>query len=164
LFSFLVPYHSINEHYFYCTIYVFVLCCTQADKANIVGESVDYIKALEDTLQGLERLKLERREDALNYCSVSVAPVRHLHLRCAMEAHQQTLCTPNIEVRMVGNKSFIGVSTPRQPGVVTKALCVLEKYLIDVVEIKIISCDQNRIMFFIRTCVSCLVAYCINYC
>jgi hypothetical protein len=62
---------------------------------------------------------------------------------------------------MVGNKSFIGVSAPRQPDVVAKTLFVLEKYLINVVELKIISCDQNRIMFFIR--VSCVVAYCINY-
>jgi hypothetical protein len=119
----------------YCTFYVFVLCCTQADKASIVGESVDYIKALDDTLQGLERLKLRT------------------------EAWYE----PNITMRMTGNESFISVCAPRLPGVVTKALCVLKKYLIDVVKLKILSCDQNRIIFFIDTCVSCLVLYCINY-
>jgi hypothetical protein len=98
---------------------------------------VDYIKALEGTLQGLERLKLEHRGDALNYCLVSAAAVRHLHHRCAMAAYQQTWCMPNNEVRMVGNESFIGVSAPRKPGLVTKALWVLEKYFINMVELKI---------------------------
>jgi hypothetical protein len=50
----------------------------QADKNNIVGESVDYIKALKGTFQGLERLKLERREYALNYCTVFQKPISYI--------------------------------------------------------------------------------------
>jgi hypothetical protein len=64
-----------------------------------------------------------------------------------------TWSTPNIMVNVIGNESFINVCVPRRSGVVTRVLCVLHKYHIDVITLNI-SSYENRSIFSIHTRVS----------
>ncbi|XP_062227376.1 transcription factor bHLH95-like [Phragmites australis] len=65
----------------------------------------------------------------------------------------QTWSGPNVVVSVSGGDAFINLCTPRQLGLLTKALFVLEKHRIDVVTTDI-SSDRNRSMFSIHARVS----------
>ncbi|GJN27561.1 hypothetical protein PR202_gb15591 [Eleusine coracana subsp. coracana] len=60
----------------------------------------------------------------------------------------QTWSAPNITVSVTGNNAIIGMCAARHACVLTKALCVLEKYHIDVVTMNI-SSELNRSTFVI---------------
>jgi hypothetical protein len=151
----------------------------QAQNATIVRETVDYIKTLEGTLMGLENVKVERiLAELLGAAGSSrIAPLpppvvpRESTLADMgnnWNTQQTTMVAPphgpfqtwfvlNIVMNITGNESFIYVCVPKQPGVMTKALCVLDKYHIDVITLNI-SSDKNNNIFSIHTCVSCLAA------
>ncbi|KAK3144757.1 hypothetical protein QOZ80_4AG0317440 [Eleusine coracana subsp. coracana] len=150
----------------------------KADKATIVGEAADYIKTLESTIERLEKLKVERMRAQQLGAGSSVAPapplLRHgapasdsreltladmvnnwsaqqlaaLDARGSVVPSIQTWSAPNITVSVIGNTAIIGMCAARHACVLTKALCVLEKYRIDVVTMNI-SSELNRTMFVI---------------
>ncbi|KAL6885955.1 hypothetical protein ACP4OV_010216 [Aristida adscensionis] len=61
----------------------------------------------------------------------------------------QTWSAPSVTVSVSGGDAFISVCTPRQQGMVTKVLLVLEKHSVDVLVVTI-SSDANRSMFSIQ--------------
>ncbi|TVU14526.1 hypothetical protein EJB05_38001, partial [Eragrostis curvula] len=149
----------------------------QADKTSIVDGAVEYIKTLECTVQRLQKRKMERmRAQNLGArSSTSTAPpTRHgtpalstrestptdmtqnwntqamaSSIAQSLLGPGQAWCSSNIVLNTTGNDGIISVCMPRQHGVLTKALHVLEKFCIDVVTMSI-SSDLNQTMFNIH--------------
>ncbi|TVT98239.1 hypothetical protein EJB05_56458, partial [Eragrostis curvula] len=150
----------------------------KADKVSIVGKAIECIKTLECTIQRLENLKMERlRAQRLNAGSSAAAtPLMHqgttttlsrestladmVQNRNAQQAMArsspgpllgpiQSWSSPNIALTITGNDGFIIMCMPRQQGVLTKALYILEQCHIDVLTTNILS-DANWTMIHIH--------------
>ncbi|KAL5714130.1 hypothetical protein ACHQM5_016133 [Ranunculus cassubicifolius] len=155
----------------------------KADKSTIVDEAVSYIRSLQQTLQNLQKQKIERFRGAatVDYEPPPVPPnmltynpsgeayladqVSSLNLGMTVSSSNshaivpslpicfQTWYSPNVVLNVCGNVAQISVCAPKKLGLFTTIVCVLEKHRIDVVTAQI-SSDLYRDMFMINVHVS----------
>lgn len=107
----------------------------QVDRETLVGETINFIRALEQTKAQLEK---QKQEQAL--------------ARQGMVG-LQTWSTPNIVLSIVNDKAIINVRAPRKPCMLSLVLSVLNKHGIDVVSAQV-SADSVGSFFTIYTHVS----------
>ncbi|KAL7206586.1 hypothetical protein ACSBR2_019326 [Camellia fascicularis] len=155
------------------------------DKSTIVDEAVTHIKFLQQTLQKLQRQKLERLHGLtpMNFDGQSsiITPQKlPMDSREAFMADQvssnntnsnssnalpvslsrfpplfQTWTSPNVILNVCGDHAQISVCSMKKAGLFTAICYVLEKHKLDVVSAHV-SSDQNRTMYMIQAHVSLL--------
>ena len=162
-----------------------ILNLLQADKSTIVDEAVAYIKNLQQTLQTLQKEKLEklRSSTIVDYdqSSIITSQVQGPESREAFLTDQgptnnypmtidvsqafpaqispacfQTWFSPNVVINMCGDDAQVSVCSPRKPGILATILYILEKHQLEVVSAHI-SSDQYRSMYMIHVHVSILL-------
>ncbi|KAK9005554.1 hypothetical protein V6N11_042982 [Hibiscus sabdariffa] len=149
----------------------------KADKSTIVDEAVTYIKSLQQTLQTLEKQKLEKLKSSttVDQSSMSTLQVQALESReafltgnqgptnkfpMAMDMPQtfpppispasfQTWFSSNVVISMCGDNAQINICSPRKPGTLSTILYILEKHRLEVLSAHI-SSDQFRSMYMIH--------------
>ncbi|XVE55864.1 hypothetical protein DITRI_Ditri03aG0191300 [Diplodiscus trichospermus] len=150
----------------------------KADKSTIVDEAVTYIKNLQQTLQTLQKQKLEKlRSSAIvdyDQSSIITSQVQGPESRGAFLTDQgpihnypmtidmsqtfpaeispaifQTWFSPNVVINMCGDDAQISVCSLRKPGILATILYILEKHQLEVVSAHI-STDQYRSMYMIH--------------
>ncbi|CAN6244627.1 unnamed protein product [Urochloa humidicola] len=151
----------------------------KVDKATLVGATINYIKALEQTKANLERKKQER--DLARLAAATAKPAgaslpvaRTAHGMAALsdgwgpalpQQHAapaaappprgpdgfQTWSTPKVVLSVLGNnEAVINVCVPRQPHMLTLVLSVLSKYRIEVISMQV-GADGAGSLFAIYT-------------
>ena len=147
----------------------------QVDKATRIGETVNFIKTLEETKAQLEKKKLEQalarqaaaEATAGGASSFSVArtahgmaalsdgwdPVPPQRPAAAGPVGFQTWSTPNVMLSVLNDEAVINVCVPRQRGLLTMVVSVLSKHGIDVISIQV-GADDAQSFFNIYTRVS----------
>ncbi|XP_058088574.1 transcription factor bHLH95 isoform X2 [Magnolia sinica] len=147
----------------------------KADKSTIVDEAVSYIKTLQQSIQKLQKQRLEvirgattdynklmvtprtpaieSRETFIadqtsskNWAMINSPPV--LSFPCFPQSFQ-TWSSPNVVLSVSGNDAQISVCTARKPGTLTTIFYILEKHKLEVVTAHITS-DYFRSMFMIH--------------
>ncbi|KAK8623389.1 hypothetical protein V6N13_118275 [Hibiscus sabdariffa] len=151
----------------------------RADKSTIVDEAVTYIKNLKQTVQTLEKQKLEklRASTMTDYdrSSIITSPVQVPESRQASLADNQgptnnypltidmsptfpsqtsaasfqTWFSSNVVITMCGDDAQINVCSPRKPGTLATILYILEKHRLEVVSAHV-SSDQYHSMYMIH--------------
>ncbi|GMP38327.1 hypothetical protein CsSME_00009614 [Camellia sinensis var. sinensis] len=151
----------------------------KADKSTIVDEAVTHIKSLQQTLQKLQRQKLERLHGLtpMNFDGQSsiITPQKlSMDSRQAFMADQvssnntnsnssnslsvslsrfpplfQTWTSPNVILNVCGDHAQISVCSIKKAGLFTVICYVLEKHKLDVVSAHV-SSDQNQTMYMIQ--------------
>ncbi|CAK7347523.1 unnamed protein product [Dovyalis caffra] len=150
----------------------------KADKSTTVDEAVKYIKTLQQTLQTLEKQKVEKLQGAIidiEPSSVITSQADTLESREAFLAVQgppknfpsaskisqnsfsvplspacfQTWFSPNVVMNMCGDDAQFSVCSRRKPGLLTTILYILEKHNLDAVSAHI-SSDQYRSIYMIH--------------
>ncbi|TYI97349.1 hypothetical protein E1A91_D01G137800v1 [Gossypium mustelinum] len=151
----------------------------KADKSTIVDEAVTYIKNLQQTLQTLEKQKLEKLRNSakVDYDQSSIitsqvqppesreafftdnqGPTNNYPVTIDMsqtfpaqasQACFQTWFSSNVVISMCGDDAQINVCSPRKPGTFATILYILEKHQLEVVSAHI-SSDQYRTMYMIH--------------
>ncbi|XP_028064501.1 transcription factor bHLH95-like [Camellia sinensis] len=151
----------------------------KADKSTIVDEAVTHIKSLQQTLQKLQRQKLERLHGLtpMNFDGQSsiITPQKlSMDSRQAFMADQvssnntnsnssnalsmslsrfpplfQTWTSPNVILNVCDDHAQISVCSMKKAGLFTAICYVLEKHKLDVVSAHV-SSDQNRTMYMIQ--------------
>ncbi|KAL7206507.1 hypothetical protein ACSBR2_019259 [Camellia fascicularis] len=151
----------------------------KADKSTIVDEAVTHIKSLQQTLQKLQRQKLERLHGLtpMNFDGQSsiITPQKlPMDSREAFMANQvssnntnsnssnallvslsqfpplfQTWTSPNVILNVCNDHAQISVCSMKKAGLFTAICYVLEKHKLDVVSAHV-SSDQNRTMYTIQ--------------
>ncbi|XVF39902.1 hypothetical protein PTKIN_Ptkin01aG0070100 [Pterospermum kingtungense] len=151
----------------------------KADKSTIVDEAVTYIKSLQQTLQTLQKQKLEKLRSSstvvdYDQSSIITSQVQGTESREAFLTDQgpinnypmdidvsptfpakvspacfQTWFSPNVVINMCGDDAQISVCSPRKPGILTTILYILEKHQLEVVSAHI-SSDQHRSMYMLH--------------
>ncbi|GMP38334.1 hypothetical protein CsSME_00009618 [Camellia sinensis var. sinensis] len=157
----------------------------KADKSTIVDEAVTHIKSLQQTLQKLQRQKLERLHGLtpMNFDGQSsiITPQKlPMDSREAFMADQvssnntnsnssnalpvslsrfpplfQTWTSPNVILNVCDDHAQNIVCSMKKAGLFTAICYVLEKHKLDVVSARV-SSDQNRTMYMIQAHVSLL--------
>ncbi|XP_057493252.1 transcription factor bHLH95-like [Actinidia eriantha] len=146
----------------------------KADKSTIVDEAVNYIKTLQQSLQKLQRKKLERLHNvttSINFEPSMIAPQKlGMDTREAFVADQvssnpnsnssglvsrfppvfQSWTSQNVVLNVCGDQAQISVCAPKKLGIFTAICYVMEKHKLDVVSAHVSSSDQNRTMFMIQ--------------
>ncbi|CAN6251855.1 unnamed protein product [Urochloa humidicola] len=149
----------------------------KVDKVTLVGETINYIKALEQIKANLERKKKERDLARLATATAKQTsmPVRTAHGMAALsdgwgpvlrQQHAapaaaaapprgpdgfQTWSTPKVVLSVLGNnEAVINVCVPRQPHMLTLVLSVLSKYGIEVISMQV-GADGAGSLFAIYT-------------
>lgn len=155
----------------------------KADKSTIVDEAVNYIRTLQQTLQKLQKQKLERLEGAINFgCEPSMMTTQKqaLDSREAFLADQvsssdlanisatnfssslsvsqfpvlfQTWTSSNVVLNICGNEAQISVCSAKKPGLFSAICYILEKHKIEVMSAHV-SSDSDQSMFMIQAQVS----------
>ena len=153
----------------------------QVDKATLVGETIHFIKALEQTKAQLERRKQEqalaRQAAAEAVVSTLLSAPQTAHGMAAMSngwgpavppqqqplaaaatgpAGFQTWSAPNVALSVSNEKAIISVCLPRQPRMLTLVMSVLSKHGIDVITVHV-AADGPRSLINIYTRVSSLL-------
>ncbi|THG17150.1 hypothetical protein TEA_008633 [Camellia sinensis var. sinensis] len=151
----------------------------KADKSTIVDEAVTHIKSLQQTLQKLQRQKLERLHGLtpMNFDGQSsiITPQKlSMDSRQAFMADEvssnntnsnssnalsvslsrfpplfQTWTSPNVILNVCGDHAQISVCSIKKAGLFTVICYVLEKHKLDVVSAHV-SSDQNWTMYMIQ--------------
>ncbi|KAG2651485.1 transcription factor bHLH95-like [Panicum virgatum] len=141
-------------------------------KATLIGETINFIKTLEETKAQLEKKKLEqalarqataeaaaggassfsvpRTAHGLAALSDGWDPVPRQQPAAAGPVGFQTWSTPNVVLSVLNNEAVINVCVPRQRGVLTMVLSVLSKHGIDVISIQV-GADDAQSFFNINT-------------
>ncbi|KAL2477271.1 transcription factor bHLH [Forsythia ovata] len=148
----------------------------KADKSTIVDEAVNYIRSLQQTLEKLQKKKLdmihgmtstgfgpsifapqklavESREAFLaeqgstsTSTAIAIPPVP----KFPVSPNFQTYTSPNVVLNTFGEDAHISICAPKKPGLFTAICYVLEKYRLQVVTAQVWS-DQYRSMYMIQT-------------
>lgn len=143
----------------------------QADKSTIVDEAVNYIKKLQQTLEELEKRKLER---SANDTSLFVTHKLTVQSREAFIAEYgscpnplfigpeypalfKTWSSPNVILNICGREAQISICSLRKPGLLTALLFVMEKNNLEVLSAHA-SSDRARSMFMIHARVSIITS------
>ncbi|CAK9140808.1 unnamed protein product [Ilex paraguariensis] len=151
----------------------------KVDKSTIVDEAVNYIKILQQTLQKLQKQKLERLQGVTSInCDPSIITPPNLaaNSREAFLADQgcsssnltisainssnslsippfptifQTWTSPNVILNVCGDDAQISVCSMKKPGLLSTICYVLEKHQIEVVSAHF-SSDNSRSMYMIQ--------------
>ena len=161
-----------------------MICCTfcQVDKATLVGETINFIKTLEETKAQLEKKKVEQalaQQAAAEAAAVgasSLSVLRTAHGMAALSdgwdpvppqqpaapaaaaatgpvAGFQTWSTQNVVLSVLNEEAIINVCAPRQRGLLTMVVSVLSKHGIDVISVQV-GADDAQSFFNIYTRVS----------
>lgn len=147
----------------------------QADKSTIVDEAVSYIGSLQETLEKLQKKKLDRIRGMTNSTGSIFAPKLATESREAFLADQraststtiaippvpkfpittnfQTYTSPNVVLNTFGEDAHINICAAKKPGLFTAICYVLEKYRLQVVSAQV-SSNQCRSTYLIHTHVS----------
>ncbi|KAF6143972.1 hypothetical protein GIB67_017580 [Kingdonia uniflora] len=155
----------------------------KADKSTIVDEAVSYIKTLQQTLQKLQKKKLDilRGATTNDYdpsitgltptpltntreafvadqvssrnMAVTTYPPHSLPVLPTFSSCMQTWSSPNVVLSVCGDDAQISVCAPKKLGLLTTILFVLEKHRLEVVTAHV-SSDQYRSMYMIHAHVS----------
>lgn len=166
--------------------------CVQADKSTIVDEAVKYIKTLQQTLQMLQKQRLEKLQSATavdyeqsiitsskvtalgsreSYLADQGPPPKNLSMPTTTPhsfqvpnspACLQTWFSPNVMVNTCGDDAQISLCSPRKTGLLATILCILEKHNLDLVSANI-SSDNYRSLYMIHAHVSPKYRYKISY-
>ncbi|KAA8536207.1 hypothetical protein F0562_028685 [Nyssa sinensis] len=151
----------------------------KADKSTIVDEAVNYIKTLQQTLQKLQKQKLERLHGVtnINY-DTSIITSQQLARDSSREAFLadqgsssnlaiigancsnsisvsriptafQTWSSPNVILNVCGNEAHISVCSAKKPGLLTNICYVLDKHKLEVVSAHV-STDYSRSLYMIQ--------------
>lgn len=166
--------------------------CVQADKSTIVDEAVKYIKTLQQTLQMLQKQRLEKLQSATavdyeqsiitsskvtalgsreSYLADQGQPPKNLSMPTTTPhsfqvpnspACFQTWFSPNVMVNTCGDDAQISLCSPRKTGLLATILCILEKHDLDLVSANI-SSDNYRSLYMIHAHVSPKYRYIISY-
>ncbi|GKV22598.1 hypothetical protein SLEP1_g32456 [Rubroshorea leprosula] len=149
----------------------------KADKSTIVDEAINYIKTLEQTLQNLQKQKLERVQEAIAF-NYDASPQQNrasdsreafladhhgpstsssnLHLTVPrFPVAFQTWTSSNVVVNICGNEAQISICAPKKPCLFTKICHVLEKHKIEVISAHVSSTPAGRHMYMIQARGSC---------
>ncbi|XVF67557.1 hypothetical protein PTKIN_Ptkin10aG0130900 [Pterospermum kingtungense] len=147
----------------------------KADKSTIVDEAVNHIKTLQQTLQKLQKQKLERLQDgAINFgCDqpslmMTSAQNQALDSRESFLADRvsskflnplsgsyqcpvlfQTWTSSNVVLNICGNEAQISVCSPKKPGLFAVICNILEKHKLEVVSAHV-SSSSTQSMFMIQ--------------
>ncbi|CAA3033186.1 transcription factor bHLH95-like, partial [Olea europaea subsp. europaea] len=146
----------------------------KADKSTIVDEAATYIRSLEETLEKLQKKKLDRihgltstgfdpyifapklsmesREAFLaeQGASISTANAIPLVPKFPTKPNFQTYTSPNVVLNTFGGDAHISICAAKQPGLFTAICYVLDKYRLQVVSAQV-SSNQSRSMYMIHT-------------
>lgn len=139
---------------------------------------MNYIKTLQQTLQKLQKQKLERLQGAttINFdpsiltpqnvafgsreeflanhgSAATINPSNSLLTSHCGPANFQTWTTPNVVLNICGDEAQISVCCPKKPGLLSAICFVLEKYKLGVMSAHV-SSDCNRSMYMIQAHVS----------
>ena len=160
----------------------FTLMLVQADKSSIVDEAIKYIKTLQETLQTLQKQKVEKFQGAIidhepselttsltdtvgsrEASLAALGPSKNFLLASKMSRSSfsvslspacfQTWFSPNVVMNMCGGDAQFSVCSIRKPGLLATILYILEKHNLDVVSAHI-SSDQYRSIYLIHAHVS----------
>ncbi|KAJ6971676.1 hypothetical protein D5086_025464 [Populus alba] len=149
----------------------------KADKSSIVDEAVKYIKTLQQTLQTLQKQKVEKFQGAIIDYEPSVitsltdtvgsreasfaalGPSKNFPSTSKMSQNSfsvslspacfQTWFSPNVVMNMCGDDAQFSLCSTRKPGLLATVLYILEKHNLDVVSAHI-SSDQYRSIYMIH--------------
>ncbi|GAV61293.1 HLH domain-containing protein [Cephalotus follicularis] len=150
----------------------------KADKSTIVDEAINYIKTLQQTLQTLQKQKLEKlrctimgdyepstittQSQALESREVFVADQGSNTFSMATNMYPnlfpvplsppscfQTWFSPNVVINTCGDDAQISVCSTRRAGLLTTIFYILEKHNLDVVSAHV-SSDHYRCMYMIH--------------
>ncbi|CAI0424650.1 unnamed protein product [Linum tenue] len=146
---------------------------SKADKSTIVDEAISYIKTLHQTLQALEKQKLEKLQGLLNLDSepsaVSVITTSQATREAFMASQGpskpfpppsmittstppsgfQTWFSPNVVLNMWGEDAQICICSAKKQGLLATILHILEKHGLDVVSAHI-SSGHHRCTYMIH--------------
>lgn len=147
----------------------------QADKSSVVDEAVKHIKTLEQTLQTLQKQKVNKimmnehgaplmlksqtaegsGESILGDHHQVGRPISEIDnsLTTSSSSSFQTWFSPNVVVNMCGESAQISVCSPRKPGLSATIFYILEKHKLHVLSAHI-SSDHYRCMYMIHAHVS----------
>ncbi|KAB5526673.1 hypothetical protein DKX38_020520 [Salix brachista] len=155
----------------------------KADKSSIVDEAIKYIETLQETLQALQKQKVEKFQGAIidhepsellitsltdtvgsrEASLAALGPSRNFPLTSKMSQNSfsvslspacfQTWFSPNVVMNMCGDDAQFSVCSIRKPGLLATILYILEKHNLDVVSAHI-SSDQYRSIYLIHAHVS----------
>ncbi|KAJ6754745.1 hypothetical protein OIU79_027375 [Salix purpurea] len=120
----------------------------QADKSTIVDEAVNYIKTLQQTLQELQKEKLESLQGAMTfgYEPSLIAPQKQADSREAFLADQ--VSSSNLAISAAQSVPSASRYDPK-PGLFAAICYVLEKHNVEVLSAHV-SSDSNRSMHMIQ--------------
>ncbi|PQQ15217.1 transcription factor bHLH95 [Prunus yedoensis var. nudiflora] len=146
----------------------------KADKSTIVDEAVNYIKTLQQTLQKLQKQKLERLQGAttINFdpsiltpqnvafgsreeflanhgSAATINPSNSLLTSHCGPVTFQTWTTPNVVLNICGDEAQISVCCPKKAGLLSAICFILEKYKLGVMSAHV-SSDCNHSMYMIQ--------------
>ncbi|KAG2658959.1 hypothetical protein PVAP13_1KG324800 [Panicum virgatum] len=103
----------------------------KVDKATLVGETINFIKILEETKAQLEKKKIEQAllglQPAAPAAAAATGPV----------AGFQTWSTQNVVLSVLNEEAIINVCAQRQRGLLTMVVSVLSKHGIDVISVQV---------------------------
>ncbi|XP_072950461.1 transcription factor bHLH95 [Typha angustifolia] len=138
----------------------------KADKSTIVDEAVNYIKSLQQTLQRLQKQKLDRLRGIISDDPSSSIVTREMFMAdqamnwSAMSSPStvsvpqlphcfQTWSSPNVVLSVTGEDAHISICATKKSGIFTTILYVLEKHKLEVVSAHVTS-DCLRVMCMIH--------------
>ncbi|XP_075518355.1 transcription factor bHLH95 [Primulina tabacum] len=137
----------------------------KADKSTIVDEAVNYIKKMQETLEKLEKQKLERLHGSKTTQQKPAVRSREAFLAdqpSTKTIHPanplmfsgppvfKTWTSPNVTLNICGNDAHISICGQRKPGLLTAIFYVMEKHRLEVVSAQV-SADGNRCMYTFHT-------------
>ncbi|KZV45988.1 hypothetical protein F511_10678 [Dorcoceras hygrometricum] len=122
----------------------------KADKSTIVDEAVNYIKKMQETLETLERQKVEQKP---------VVRSREAFLADQPSAKMagpsgppffKTWTSPNVTLNICGGDAHISLCGSRKPALLSAICYVMDKYRLEVVSAQL-SADANRCIYTFHT-------------
>ncbi|KAF5747035.1 transcription factor bHLH95-like [Tripterygium wilfordii] len=148
----------------------------KADKSTVVDEAVRYIKVLQQTLQTMQRKRIEKLSTGTiltdsSEPSTMTSQTPHAYGSTSRESFLagqglseamnsavsvpftpacfQTWFSPNVVMNMCGDDAQFSVCSLRKPGLLATIFYILEKHNLDVVSTHI-SSDQHRRIYIIN--------------
>ncbi|XP_051136420.1 transcription factor bHLH95-like [Andrographis paniculata] len=139
----------------------------KSDKTSIVDEAIRQIKKLEQTLEDLQKQKLQdlpgtgltiqsREAFLADQCS-SPAPAPFAGGGADFPPVFKTWTAPNVTLSVCGDDAHFSLCSVRKPGLLTAVCFVVEKHKLDVVSVHA-SSNRNRILYMIHARLSANVA------
>ncbi|XP_044509784.1 transcription factor bHLH95-like [Mangifera indica] len=145
----------------------------KADKCTVVDEAVKYIKTLEQTLQKLEKKKMERLQgeapsttdakkqasksreaflaDQVASSNLAIEPASKVNPTNLVSASPspavfKTWTSPNVVLNISGDAAQINLCSPKKLGLLTTISYIFEKYKIEVISAQVSSHSNRRII------------------